>query len=85
MLTIHSNFRLSPPQPRVGPLAPNNALNNVEQKYKGKLVGPEAFQVYNGELYTSLSTGEIVKVSPGGHITFVTKVGLPCSKYHLNL
>ncbi|CAB3249259.1 unnamed protein product [Arctia plantaginis] len=69
----------TPTQPRVGPLAPNDALNNVEQKYKGKLVGPEAFQVYNGELYTSLSTGEIVKISPGGHITFVTKVGLPCT------
>lgn len=69
-----------PTQDRVGPLAPNEALNNAQQKYKGKLLGPEAFQLLNGELYTSLATGEIVKISPGGHVTFVTKIGLPCCK-----
>lgn len=46
------------------------------------MLGPEAFQVYKGDLYTSLATGEIVKVSPGGHVTFVTKIGQPCCEYH---
>lgn len=72
--------RLEPPQQRIGLLAPNNLLNNAEKLYKDKLEGPETFQIYNGELYTSLATGEIVKVSQGGHITFVTKIGQPCSE-----
>lgn len=74
-------YRLEPTQPREGPLAPNEALNNAQKLYNGKLLGPEAFQLYDGEVYTSLATGEIVKLSPGGHVTFVTKVGQPCSKY----
>lgn len=77
--TKFTSIELTPTQPRVGPLAPNGDLNNAEHKYKGKLVGPEAFQVLNGELYTSLATGEIVKISPGGHVTFVTKIGQPCT------
>ncbi|KOB69427.1 Hemomucin [Operophtera brumata] len=68
------------PQLRVGPLAPNGALNNADRVYVDKLLGPEAFQLYKGELYTSLATGEIVKISPAGHVTFVTKLGQPCSK-----
>ncbi|XP_075982621.1 adipocyte plasma membrane-associated protein hemomucin [Anticarsia gemmatalis] len=84
--TKFTSIEIAPVQPRVGPLAPNDLLNNAEKRYKGKLLGPEAFQLLNGELYTSLATGEIVKISPGGHVTFVTKVGQPCtglSKEHI--
>ncbi|XP_026745332.1 adipocyte plasma membrane-associated protein-like [Trichoplusia ni] len=77
--TKFTSIELTPLQPRVGPLAPNSALNNAERSFKGKFLGPEAFQVSNGELYTSLATGEIVKISPGGHVTFVTKIGQPCT------
>lgn len=66
-------------------MAPNDILNNAEALYKDKLLGPEAFQVWNGDVYTSLATGEIVKLSPGGHVTIVTKIGQPCSKYLLEL
>ncbi|KAG7297906.1 hypothetical protein JYU34_018661 [Plutella xylostella] len=77
--TDFSVIPLEPTQPREGPLAPNEALNNAQKLYNGKLLGPEAFQLYDGEVYTSLATGEIVKLSPGGHVTFVTKVGQPCT------
>ncbi|XP_049877787.1 adipocyte plasma membrane-associated protein Hemomucin-like [Pectinophora gossypiella] len=77
--TKFSSIELEPTLPRDGPLALNGALNNAEKLYKEKLVGPEGFQVYNGEVYTSLLTGEIVKLSPGGHVTFVTKIGQPCT------
>lgn len=73
-------FRLAPAQARTGPLAPNEALNKAQHLYVDKVLGPEAFEVFNGELYTSLSSGEIVKLSPGGHITYVTKLGQPCGK-----
>lgn len=65
----------------MGPLAPNEVLNKAEKLYTNKLLGPEAFEVYKGELYTSLATGEIVKTSPSGHVTFVTKLGQPCSEF----
>lgn len=74
--------RLEPTQQRVGPLELNGALNNAEKYLKGKLVGPEAFEIYKGEVYTSVQTGEIVKISPGGHVTFVAKIGQPCSEYY---
>ncbi|XP_030038229.2 uncharacterized protein LOC115453657 [Manduca sexta] len=76
--TRFTAIKLAPTLPSTGSLTPNNALNNAERLYIDKLLGPEAFQVYKGELYTSLATGEIVKVSPGGHVTFVTKIGRPC-------
>ncbi|XP_045776703.1 adipocyte plasma membrane-associated protein-like isoform X2 [Maniola jurtina] len=77
--TKFTSIELEPTQPRVGPLAPNDVLNNAQALYKDKLLGPEAFQIWNGEIYTGLATGEIVKVSPGGHVTFVTKIGQPCA------
>ncbi|XP_063539251.1 adipocyte plasma membrane-associated protein Hemomucin-like [Cydia strobilella] len=77
--TKFTSIELAPTQPRVGPLAPNEALNNAQRIHVDKVLGPEAFQVANGELFTSLASGEIVKLSPGGHVTFVTKVGQPCT------
>ncbi|XP_038206521.1 probable serine/threonine-protein kinase nek3 [Zerene cesonia] len=77
--TKFSSIPLAPEQERTGALATNDALNNIQKLYEGKILGPEAFQIWKNELYTSLATGEIVKLSPGGHVTFVTKIGKPCT------
>lgn len=77
--TKFTSIEIEPTQPLVGPLAPNNVLNSPDRLYEDKLLAPEAFQIWNGEVYTGLATGEVVKVSPGGHVTFVTKIGQPCS------
>ncbi|XP_072929818.1 adipocyte plasma membrane-associated protein Hemomucin-like [Epargyreus clarus] len=77
--TKFTSIELDATQPRTGALAPNGDLNNVEKLYIDKLLGPESFQLWNGELYTSLATGEIVKISHGGHVTFVTQIGQPCT------
>ncbi|XP_046971306.1 adipocyte plasma membrane-associated protein [Vanessa cardui] len=77
--TKFTRIDIEPTQQLVGVLAPNTVLNNAEQLFKDKLLGPEAFQIYNGEVYTTLATGEIVKLSSGGHVTFVTKIGEPCT------
>ncbi|CAG9789358.1 unnamed protein product [Diatraea saccharalis] len=77
--TSFTRITLEPPQPLTGPLAPNGALDNAEKLFIDKVLGPEAFQLYKGEVYTSLATGEIVKLTPGGHVTFVTKIGQPCT------
>ncbi|XP_059053150.1 adipocyte plasma membrane-associated protein Hemomucin-like [Achroia grisella] len=80
--TKFTAIKLEATLPQVGPLAINGALNNAEKLYNGKLLGPEAFQLHNGEVYTSLATGEIMKISPGGHLTFVTQIGKPCAGIH---
>ncbi|CAF4911027.1 unnamed protein product [Pieris macdunnoughi] len=77
--TKFSSIQSVPTRERTGELTLNSALNNAERLYEHKIVGPENFQIWNGELYTSLGTGEIVKCSPGGHVTFVTKIGKPCT------
>ncbi|KAL4717914.1 hypothetical protein ACJJTC_001332 [Scirpophaga incertulas] len=77
--TTFTKFEIEPTQPQVGSLTINDALNKAEKLYLNKLIGPESFGLYNGEVYTSLATGEIVKLSPGGHKTFVTKIGQPCT------
>ncbi|XP_013171026.1 PREDICTED: uncharacterized protein LOC106120273 [Papilio xuthus] len=77
--TKFTAIKLEPTQPRSGVLAPNAALNNADKLFTNKLIGPESFLIHNGELYTGLATGEVVKISPGGHITFVTKIGQPCT------
>ncbi|CAK1550501.1 unnamed protein product [Leptosia nina] len=77
--TKFSKIPIAPTKDHIGALEPNSALNNAAQLYEGKIQGPEVFQILNGELYTSLGTGEIVKCSSGGHVTFVTKLGQPCT------
>ncbi|VVC91546.1 unnamed protein product, partial [Leptidea sinapis] len=77
--TKFSSITLVPTKEKTDQLSPNSALNNVQKLYKNNLLGPEAFQVWKNEIYTSLATGEIVKLSPGGHVTFVTKIGKPCT------
>lgn len=55
--------RVTPPQPFTGKLSLNNRLENVEIWHKGDFLGPESFADLKGELYTSLQTGDIVKLT----------------------
>lgn len=71
-------FTVVPSKPFTGSLALNERLNDVEIWHKGDFTGPEAFADLNGELYTSLYTGDIVKLT-GEHITPVVKFGKPCN------
>ncbi|CAG9763984.1 unnamed protein product [Ceutorhynchus assimilis] len=80
-LPPHANFskpisRVSP-KPFTGKLSLNNRLDNIEKWHKGDFVGPEGLAELNGELYTSLYTGDIVKLT-GEHITPIVKFGRPC-------
>ncbi|XP_066249443.1 adipocyte plasma membrane-associated protein Hemomucin [Euwallacea similis] len=68
---------VKPAKPFTGPLSLNQKLDDVEFWHKGDFVGPEAFADFNGELYTSLYTGDIVKLT-GDHITPIVKFGKPC-------
>lgn len=77
---MYCNYRVTPAPALEGKIALNSRLNGVERIYENELKGAEAFAEYNGELYTSLYTGEIVKLSKG-HIVPIVKFGKPCAGY----
>jgi hypothetical protein len=60
-------------------LALNERLNNAEILFQGHLKGPEAYASYNGELYTGIHGGFVVKVSDDKIIPIV-KFGRECGK-----
>ncbi|KAM7284485.1 adipocyte plasma membrane-associated protein [Ixodes scapularis] len=61
----------------VGPLAPNNKLDEAEFLFKNKLRGPESLAVYKGSIYTGTEGGEIYKIT-GDKVTLVAKLGKKC-------
>lgn len=65
-----------------GKLAVNDKLNNVEIWHEGDLKGPECIVDYNGELYTGIQGGDIVKLVGKDHIVPVVKFGRPCGGYY---
>nr|CAH7738619.1 unnamed protein product [Callosobruchus chinensis] len=74
---IEEPFSVSPIRKLEGKLALKERLSDVQIWHKGDLIGPEAFAEYNGELYASLFSGDVVKLT-GEYITPVVKLGKPC-------
>lgn len=74
--------RLLPIRPLAGKLAINNKLDDVEIWHKGDLHGPECILDYNGDLYTGLLGGDVVKLVGKDHIIPVVKFGKPCGEYY---
>lgn len=74
-------FSVTPAKLFTGKLALNNRLKDVEVWHKGDFHGPECFADYNGELYTGILLGDVVKLT-GEHITPVVKFGKPCKSIH---
>ncbi|XP_015591029.1 adipocyte plasma membrane-associated protein [Cephus cinctus] len=67
------------PSKAVNPgLAINDRLNSAERLFEGRLKGPECFDSYNGELYTGLHFGHVVKIV-GDEIVPIVKFGKPCN------
>lgn len=61
----------------IGKFTPNKKLDKMELLFKGDLLGPESFADDKNYVYTSLQTGDIVKIS-GKHIIPFVKFGKPC-------
>lgn len=70
-----------PTIPLEGILALEDKLKTAELYHKGDLIGAETFAQYNGELYASLSNGEVVKLNENDEIETVVKTGKPCKGY----
>lgn len=69
--------RVSAPRPLEGKLSLNNKLDDVEFWHKGDFTGAECFADYDGELYTGINGGDVIKLT-NGHVTPVAKFGKPC-------
>ena len=54
---------VKPNLPLEGQLAINTKLNIIEKLFEDKIVGPEAFAIYNNELYTTLLNGDIIRIN----------------------
>lgn len=78
MITIV--FSIQTPKELTGELSINERLNNAEVLLKGKLRGAEGFASYNGELYTGVIGGYIMKVTKDKLVP-VVKLGKKCGMY----
>ncbi|XP_015120142.1 adipocyte plasma membrane-associated protein [Diachasma alloeum] len=56
---------------------PNGRLNGAEKLFKGEIKGPEAFDAYDGVLYTTLHGGSVSKLV-GNKLVEVVKFGKKC-------
>ncbi|XP_049776721.1 adipocyte plasma membrane-associated protein Hemomucin-like [Schistocerca cancellata] len=73
-------YSVPPYMPFEGPLQLNDRLNNAEHLFVDLLKGPEAFAVHNGEIYTGIHGGEVVKIV-NNSLVHVAKFGKPCGGY----
>jgi len=68
-----------------GVLAPNTKLQEAAKLLEGKIAGPESITAdRNGNIYTGLADGRIVKITKSGHLREIARTGhnLPtCGTY----
>lgn len=62
---FNQNFSITQPKALEGVFAPNKFLERPDILYKGMLQGPEHILMRDGVIYTSLGTGEVVKIIDG--------------------
>lgn len=66
--------------PLVGVLEPNDFLENPEKLLEGKVPGAEHLLARDGEIYTALHNGDVVKIV-GEEITVLAKFGKLCCEF----
>uniref|UniRef100_A0A1B6C3Z5 Strictosidine synthase conserved region domain-containing protein n=1 Tax=Clastoptera arizonana TaxID=38151 RepID=A0A1B6C3Z5_9HEMI len=77
----YDSYVVKPILPLKGVLSINDKLNNVEQMFKNEMKGPEAFLVYNNELYTGIHGGFVVKIVNDKMVP-VVKFGNKCEGFY---
>lgn len=60
-------------------LGPKNRLSNAQRLFEGKFLGPEALAVYNGQLYTGVYDGYILRIEEDDFVP-VAKFGKKCGE-----
>ncbi|KAJ1529749.1 hypothetical protein ONE63_006499 [Megalurothrips usitatus] len=75
--TVHKEFNAVRPKPLDAELLEKSHLDKAERLFEGKLTGPEAFAVYNGQVYTGIHGGFVIRIV-GDEFEPVVKFGKDC-------
>lgn len=74
-----TEYSFTSPKELHGILSLNDRLNDADILFKGQLHGPEAFASYNGELYTGVHGGYVVKLKEDNeNFVPIAKFGKKC-------
>lgn len=76
------HYDITPVKDLTGPLALNTYLDNAERLLVDRLYGPEHLLKRGNDLYTSVCTGQILKIN-GNHLTHLAKFGEACEYFEL--
>ncbi|GAB1868282.1 Adipocyte plasma membrane-associated protein [Camponotus japonicus] len=58
-------------------LGPKNRLNNAEKLFEGRLVGPESYATYDGQIYTAVYDGYLLRIDEDDLVP-IAKFGKKC-------
>jgi hypothetical protein len=76
------HFDITQAKDLTGPLALNTYLDNAQRLLVDRLNGPEHILKRGNDLYTTVCTGQILKIN-GNHVTHVAKFGEACEYFEL--
>jgi len=74
-------FRLVPPRDLDPWLTPKN--QKVQKLFEGEITGAEGFHAYNGQLYSGLHNGYVVRIEED-RVVPIVKFGKKCGKLENN-
>jgi len=60
-------------------LGPKNRLNNAEKLFEGRLVGPESYATYDGQIYTAVYDGYLLRIDEDDLVP-IAKFGKKCGE-----
>ncbi|EFN66169.1 Adipocyte plasma membrane-associated protein [Camponotus floridanus] len=58
-------------------LGPKNRLNNAEKLFEGRLLGPESYATYDGQIYTAVYDGYLLRIDEDDLVP-IAKFGKKC-------
>lgn len=65
-------------------MGPKNRLNGGEKLFEGKINAPESFDSYNGQLYTGVHGGYVLRIEEDRMVPIV-KFGKECGELCRNV
>ena len=70
---------ITPPRQLDSKVGPKNRLNGIQKLFNGEIHAPESFDSYNGQLYTGIHGGYVIRIEED-RIVPIVKFGEKCGK-----
>ena len=70
---------ITPPRQLDLKIGPKNRLNGIQKLFTGEIHAPESFDSYNGQLYTGIHGGYVLRIEED-RIVPIVKFGEKCGK-----